>query len=110
VAVHEFVQLLAGWVPDVRLAAVRQVLADGQPAAAAAAAAAMVTEHDVPLLAESIAAAESIAGKPGVLEGVRPVARYPRFRSGSARLARMSAWMPTTWTRSWPRPRRSGSR
>src|SRR5260370_30614370 len=79
VAVHEFVQLLAGWVPDDKLAAVRRTLADGQAAAAAAAAVAMVAEHDVPMLAENIDAARSLAAEPGALKGVRPVARYPRL-------------------------------
>ena len=79
VAVHEFVQLLAGWVPDDKLAEVRRTLAGGQSAAAAAAAVAMVAEHDVPLLAEDIDAARSLAGKQGALKGVRPVARYPGF-------------------------------
>jgi hypothetical protein len=78
-AVHEFVQLLAGWVPDEELAAVRQTLADGQPAAAAAAAVAMVAEHDVPLLAEDIDAARSLTGEKGALKGVRPVDSYPRL-------------------------------
>jgi hypothetical protein len=78
VAVHEFVQLLAGWVPDEELAAVRRRLAS-QPAAAAAAAVAMVTEHDVPLTAEGVQAARSLAGEPGALDGVQPVARYPRL-------------------------------
>src|SRR5260370_20251427 len=78
VAAHEFVQLLAGWVPDDKLAAVRRTLADGEAAAAAAAAVAMVAEHDVPMLAENIDAARSLAAEPGAFEGVRPVARYPR--------------------------------
>jgi hypothetical protein len=50
-AVHEFVQLLAGWVPDEELAGVRRTRADGQPAAAGAAAVALVAEYGVPLLA-----------------------------------------------------------
>ncbi len=79
VAVHEFAQLLAGWVPDEKLAAVRQTLAGGQPAAAADAAVAMVAEHDVPLLAEDIDAAGSLGGKKGALKDVRPVASYPRL-------------------------------
>jgi hypothetical protein len=79
VAVHEFLQLLSGWVPDDELAAARQSLADGQPAAAGAAAAAMVTEHHVPLLEQDIDAARSLAGKPSALKDVRPVARYPRL-------------------------------
>src|SRR5258708_7845477 len=79
VAVPEIVQLLAGWVPDDPLAAVRRTLAGGEPTAAAAAAVAMVAEHDVPLLAENIDAARSLAGKPGALKGARPVARYPRL-------------------------------
>ncbi len=78
VAVHEFVQLLAGWVPDDKLAGVRRTLGSGQPAAAADAAMAMVTEHDVPLLAENIDAARSLAGQ-GALKGARPVASYPGF-------------------------------
>lgn len=57
----------------------RRTLADGQPAAAAAAAAAMVTKHNVPLLAEDIVAARSLAGEPAVLTGVRPVAQYPQL-------------------------------
>ncbi len=68
---------------DDQLAAVRRTLAGGEPTAAAAAAVAMVAEHDVPLLAENIDAARSLAGKPGALKGalkgVRPVARYPRL-------------------------------
>jgi hypothetical protein len=79
VAVHEFVQLLAGWVPDEKLAAVRRTLAGGQPAAAAAAAVAMVAHYDVPLLAADIDAARSLTARPGALEGVRPVAQYPRL-------------------------------
>jgi hypothetical protein len=79
VAVHEFVQLLAGWVPDEKLAEVRRTLAGGQPAVAMADAIAMVNEHDVPLLAENIAAAMSLAGELGVLTDVRPVPEYPRF-------------------------------
>jgi hypothetical protein len=79
VAVHEFVQLLAGWVPDDKLAAVRRTLADGQTEAAADTALAMVAEYDVPMLPGSIDAARSLAGKPGVLKDVRPVARYPRL-------------------------------
>jgi hypothetical protein len=78
-AVHEFVQHLAGWVPDEKLAAVRQTLADGEPAVAAAAAVALAAEHDVPLLAEDIDAARSLTGKPGALKDVRPVDRYPRL-------------------------------
>ncbi len=80
-AVHEFVQLLAGWVPDEKLVTVRRTLAGGQPAAAAVTAVAMAAEHDVPLLAESIDAAGSLvlAGERGELRVVRPVARYPRF-------------------------------
>jgi hypothetical protein len=79
VAVHEFVQLLAGWVPDEKLADVRRTLADGKSAAAATTAVAMVAEHDVPLLAENIDTARSLAGNRGALKGVRPVARYPQF-------------------------------
>ncbi len=79
VAVHTFLQLLAGWVPDQALAEARRTLADGKPAAAAAAAAAMVREHDVPLLAQDIDAAGSLAGEPGALDGVQPVPRYPRL-------------------------------
>jgi hypothetical protein len=79
VAVHEFAQLLAGWVPDEKLAAVRHTLAGGQPAAAAAAAVAMVAEYDVPLLAENIDDAESLAGRKGALKDVQPVASYPRL-------------------------------
>jgi hypothetical protein len=79
VAVHEFVQLLAGWVPDKELAAVRRTLADGQPAAAAAAAVAMVTKHKVPLRAEDIDAARLLAGEPAVLTGSRPVTKYPQL-------------------------------
>jgi hypothetical protein len=78
VAVHEFVQLLAGWVPDEELAAVRRRLAS-QPAVAAAAAVAMVVEHDVPLTAEGVETARSLAGEPGALDDVQPVARYPRL-------------------------------
>jgi hypothetical protein len=78
-AVHEFLQLLAGWVPDNELASARRMLADGQPAAAGAAAVAMVTEHDVPLLRHDIEAAKSLAGKPGALNNTEPVARYPRL-------------------------------
>jgi hypothetical protein len=77
VAVHEFVQLLAGWVPDEELAAVRRTLGQGQAAAAAAAAVAMAAEHDVPLLAESIEIARSLTEEPGTLDGVQPVAQYP---------------------------------
>ncbi len=76
-AVHEFVQLLAGWVPDGQLTAVRQTLADGQPAAAAAAAVAMVAEFGVPLLAEDVEVARSLAGEPGALADVEAVAQYP---------------------------------
>lgn len=76
-AVHEFAQLLAGWVPDEKLAALRQTLAGGQPSAAVAAAIAMVTEHDVPLLAEDIDAARALVGEPGALTDVRPVPAYP---------------------------------
>jgi hypothetical protein len=78
-AVHEFVQLLAGWVPDEKLASVRQTLADGKSSAAAATAAAMVAEHDVPLLAEDVDAARSLIGKPGPLKDVRPVDSHPRL-------------------------------
>jgi hypothetical protein len=77
VAVHEFVQLLAGWVPDEELAAVRRTLGDGQVAAAASAAVAMVAEHDVPLLAGDIETARSLAGEPAALDGVEPAAEYP---------------------------------
>jgi hypothetical protein len=76
-AVHEFMQLLAGWVPDWQLSAARQTLAAGQPAAAAAAAVAMVAEFDVPLPAEDLTAARSLAGEPGALADVQPVAQYP---------------------------------
>ncbi len=62
VAVHEFVQRLAGWVPDARLAAVRQTLAGGRAADAADAAVAMAAEHDVPMAAGSIEAARSLTG------------------------------------------------
>jgi hypothetical protein len=79
VAVHEFAQLLAGRVPDERLAAVRRTLADGQAAAAVAAAVALATEHEVPLLAESIETARSLTGDPGALDPVRPAAGYPRL-------------------------------
>jgi hypothetical protein len=78
VAVHEFVQLLAGWVPDEELAAVRRRLAS-QPSAAAAAAVAMVIEHDVPLTAEGVETARSLAGQPGAADDVQPVACYPRL-------------------------------
>jgi hypothetical protein len=78
-AVHEFLQLLAGWVPDEELAAVRRTLAGGQPTAAVAAAAAMVTWHHVPLVAQDMDAARSLAGKPDVLTSMRPVPRYPRL-------------------------------
>jgi hypothetical protein len=76
-AVHEFVQLLAGWVPDGRLAAVRQTLADGQAAAAAVAAVAMAAEFGVPLLAKDLKVARSLAGEPGPLADVEPAAQYP---------------------------------
>jgi hypothetical protein len=79
VAVHEFVQLLAGRVPDEKLAAVRRTLADGEAAPAAAAAVAMVAEHDVPLLAGDIETARSLAGEPGALDGVQPAAQYPQL-------------------------------
>jgi len=79
VAVHEFVQLLAGRVPDEKLATVRRLLADGQVAPAAVAAVAMVAEHDVPLLAGDIETARSLAGEPGALGGVQPAAQYPRL-------------------------------
>lgn len=79
VAVHEFVQLLAGRVPDEKLATVRRTLADGKTAAAAAAAVAMVAEYDVPLLAGDIETARSLAGEPGQLDGVQPAAQYPRL-------------------------------
>jgi hypothetical protein len=79
VAVHEFVQLLAGHVPDEKLATVRRTLADGQAAPAAAAAVAMVAEHDVPLLAGDIETARSLAGEPDALDGVQPAAQYPRL-------------------------------
>jgi hypothetical protein len=79
VAVHEFVQLLAGRVPDDKLATVRRTLADGQAAPAAAAVVAMVAEHDVPLLAGDIETARSLAEEPGTLDGVEPAAQYPRL-------------------------------
>jgi hypothetical protein len=79
VAVHEFLQLLAGWVPDNELASARRMLADGQPGAAGAAAVTMVTEHNVPLLRPDIDAASSLTGEPSVLTEVQPVARYPRL-------------------------------
>jgi hypothetical protein len=78
-AVHEFVQLLAGWVPDDKLAAVRHHLADGQASAAATMAIALVTEHEVPLLEQDIEAARSLTGKPGALNNVQPAASYPRL-------------------------------
>jgi len=78
VAVHEFAQLLAGWVPDEELAAVRQRLAS-QPEDAAATAVAMVIEHDVPLTAEGLETARTLAGEPAALDGVQPVALYPRL-------------------------------
>jgi hypothetical protein len=77
VAVHEFVQLLAGWVPDEELAAVRRKLADGQPAAAAAAAVAMAAERYVPLRAQDIETATALAGGPDALDDVQPVEQYP---------------------------------
>jgi hypothetical protein len=77
VAVHEFVQLLAGWVPDEELASVRKTLADGQPAAAAAAAVTMAAEHQVPLLAQDLEVATSLAGDPDALDDVQPVEQYP---------------------------------
>jgi hypothetical protein len=77
VAVHEFVQLLAGWVPDEELAAVRRRLAAGEAEAAAAAAVAMVAGYDVPLLAADIEMARSLAGEPTALDGVEPAAEYP---------------------------------
>ena len=76
-AVHEFVQLLAGWVPDTQLAAVRQTLAGGQAADAADAAVALAAAHDVPMVAGSIEAARSLTGTPDALDGVRPAAEYP---------------------------------
>jgi hypothetical protein len=79
VAVHEFVQRLAGWVPDEKLAAVRRTLADGDPVAALAAAVEMVAHYDVPLLAVDVDAARSLTGRPEALEGVWPVAQYPRL-------------------------------
>jgi hypothetical protein len=79
VAVHEFVQLLAGWVPDEKLATVRRTLADGETAPAAAAAVALVAEHDVPLLAGDIETARSLAEEPGALDRVQPAAQYPRL-------------------------------
>lgn len=79
VAVHEFVQLLAGWVPDEELAAVRGWLGGGESAAAAAAAVTMVAEYDVPLLAEGVDAAKSLADESAALDDVRPVTRYPRL-------------------------------
>jgi hypothetical protein len=79
VAVHEFVQLLAGWVPDEKLAAVRRTLAGGQAAAAATAAVAMAADHEVPLLAGDIETARSLAGDPAALEGVEPATQYPRL-------------------------------
>jgi hypothetical protein len=79
VAVYEFAQLLAGWVPDEKLAAVRRTLAGGQAAAAATAAVAMVAEHDVPLLAGDIETARSLAGDPAALDDVQPAAQYPRL-------------------------------
>ena len=78
-AVHEFVQLLAGRVPDEKLATVRRTLAGGQAAPAAAAAVAMVAEHDVPLLAGDIETARSLAAEPGALAGVQPADQYPRY-------------------------------
>lgn len=78
-AVHEFVQLLAGWAPDGKLAAVRQTLADGKSAAAAAAAVMIVARYGVPLLAEDIEAGRSLTGKLSSLKGVQPVGRYPRL-------------------------------
>src|ERR1700683_3848464 len=78
-AVHEFVQLLAGWVPDEELAAVRQTLAGGKPAAAAAAAGSLAGQHVLALMAKDIDAARSLTGKPGALKDVRPVDRYPRL-------------------------------
>jgi hypothetical protein len=78
VAVHEFVQLLAGWVPDEQLAAVRRMLSS-QPAVAAAAAVALATEHDVPLTVEGVETARSLVGETGATGDVQPVARYPRL-------------------------------
>jgi hypothetical protein len=79
VAVHEFAQLLPGWVPDEKLAGVRRALADGQAAAAAAAAVALAAEYDVPMLAESIETARSLTGDPDAPAGAEPVAQYPRL-------------------------------
>lgn len=98
VAVHEFVQLLAGWVPDGKLSAVRRTLAEGQAAAAAAAAAGMAAEYDVPLLAEDIEAARSLAGEPGALGDVQPANSIRSFRFSSACSARTRTWKQTTWT------------
>lgn len=78
-AVHEFVQLLAGWVPDEKLAAARQTLAGGDAAAAVASAVAMVAEHDVPLLNEDVEVARSLTAKKSALKGVRTVDSYPRL-------------------------------
>jgi hypothetical protein len=80
VAVHVFVQRLAGWVPDARLAAVRQTLAGGRAADAADAAdaaVAMAAEHDVPMAAGSIEAARSLTGTLDALDGVQPATEYP---------------------------------
>jgi hypothetical protein len=77
-AVHEFALLLAGWVPDEKLAALRRALADGQAAAAAATAVALAAEYNVPMLAASIEAARSLTGDPGALDGVETVDQYPR--------------------------------
>jgi hypothetical protein len=78
-AVHEFVQLLAGWVPDEELAGVRRMLARGQPATAGAAAVALVAEHGVPLLAGDIEVARSLTAEPDALDDVRPVGQYPQI-------------------------------
>src|ERR1700678_1459510 len=77
VAVHEFVQLLAGWVPDEELAAVRRTLADDQPATAAASAVALAAKHHVPLSAEDIKAASSLAAEPGPFDDKKPVRQSP---------------------------------
>jgi hypothetical protein len=77
VAVHEFAQLLAGWVPDSELAALRRTLAGGLPAIAAARALAIVAKYDVPLLAGGVQAAKALAAEPRAFADRQPVVRLP---------------------------------
>jgi hypothetical protein len=63
-AVHELLQLLAGWVPDDKLAAMRRMLADGHPGAAATAAVEMTAARA--LVATHLVQASGVAAAPVV--------------------------------------------